>query len=85
MPLVYTDSMYCYNIFTNWMYSWAFKDWKKADNSPILNKELIETYFNLTQFSGYKIDLRWIKGHNKNKWNDLADQLATGKYKIKGD
>ena len=74
--------MYCYNTFTNWMYGWAFKDWKKADNSPVLNKELIETYFNLTQFNGYKIDLRWVKGHNKNKWNELADQLATGKYKI---
>lgn len=73
--------MYCYNTFTNWMYSWAFKNWKKADNSPIQNEELIKTYFTLAQ-QGYKIDLRWVKGHNNNKWNELADKLATGKIKL---
>ena len=27
---------------------------------------------------GYRIDLRKIKGHAGHKWNELADQLATG-------
>ena len=25
----------------------------------------------------YKIDWKWIKGHSNNKYNDLADDLAT--------
>ena len=27
---------------------------------------------------GYRIDLRKVKGHAGNEWNELADQLATG-------
>ena len=26
-----------------------------------------------------KIDLRKVRGHAGNKWNEIADQLATGK------
>ena len=28
---------------------------------------------------GYRIDLRKVKGHSNNQWNNLADELATGK------
>ena len=32
--------------------------------------------------SGLRINLKHIKGHNGNKYNELADNLATGKIKI---
>lgn len=60
------------------MWSWVQNNWCKKDNSPIKNKELIQEYYNLYQ-QGYRIQLNWIKGHNRNKWNELADQLANNK------
>ena len=29
--------------------------------------------------SGHRIDLRKVKGHAGEEWNELADMLATGK------
>ena len=84
VPLVLTDSKYCYNIFTDWIKKWKYNNWCKADGSPILNKELIMAFDDLTQ-QGYRIDLCWVKGHSVNKWNNLADKLATYEIKLQGD
>jgi ribonuclease HI len=79
-PVVYTDSAYCYNTFTNWMFSWERNGWAKADNKPIQNLDLIKEYFGLYQ-EGYRINLRLVKGHAGVEGNEIADALATGKYK----
>ena len=78
--IVCTDSAYCYNTFTTWMFSWARNNWTKSDNKPILNLDLIKEYFDLYQ-KGYRIELQLIKGHNGIEGNEIADALATGKYK----
>lgn len=78
VPLVYTDSSYALNTFETWMHKWADNGWLKSDNKQIKNIELIQAYYNHYQL-GYRIELRKVKGHSGNKWNELADQLATGK------
>lgn len=82
--LVYSDSAYCVNTFTKWMYGWERNNWLKSDNKPPENLELIQAYYKLEQ-QGFKINLQKIKGHAGNKWNELADQLATGKIILKGE
>ena len=59
------------------MFRWANNNWIKSDKKVPENLDLIQAYFNHYQ-NGYRIDLKKIKGHAGNKWNELADQLATG-------
>ena len=80
-PIVYSDSNYCVQTFNNWMFNWAENGWIKSDKKTPENLDLIQTYYEYYN-KGYRIDLRKVKGHSSNKWNDLADKLATGKISI---
>lgn len=77
-PIVYSDSAYCVNTFNTWMFSWVNSGWYKANKQQPENLDLIQAYYELW-LKGHRIDLRKVKGHAGNKWNELADQLATGK------
>lgn len=76
-PIVYSDSAYCVNTFNNWMFRWANNLWTKSDGKEPENLDLIKAYYDHCQ-KGYRIDLRKVKGHSGDKWNELADKLATG-------
>ena len=76
-PVVYSDSAYCVNTFNEWMFGWERKGWIKSDKKTPENLDLIQAYFDW-YMQGYRIDLRKIKGHAGEEWNELADQLATG-------
>lgn len=78
VPVVYSDSSYCVQTFNDWMFRWAQNNWIKSDKKKPENLDLIIEYYNWYQ-KGYRIDLRKIKGHAGHEWNELADQLATGK------
>lgn len=77
-PIVYSDSSYCVNIFNDWMFTWKKNNWLKGDNQIPKNLDLIKTYYDWYE-KGYRINLKKIKGHQGNKYNELADALATGK------
>ena len=77
-PTVYSDSSYCVNTFNDWMFRWAVLNWVKSDGKTPENLDLIQAYFEHYQ-KGYRIDLRKVKGHAGQKWNEMADGLATGK------
>lgn len=77
-PNVFSDSAYCVQTLTQWMYGWANRGWLKSDNKTPENLEIIKAYYNLEQ-QGYKINLYKIKGHAGAQWNEEADKLATGK------
>ena len=80
-PIVYSDSAYAVNTLTNWMFNWASNGWIKAtDKRPPENLDLIQAYYEWYQ-KGYRIDLRKVKGHANDKWNVMADGLATGRIK----
>jgi ribonuclease HI len=89
IPIVYSDSNYCVQTFNEWMFNWASNGWIKSDKKQPENLDLIQAYYDWYQ-KGYRIDLRKVKGHSGNKWNEVADKLATGKitpeevYKIYG-
>jgi ribonuclease HI len=77
-PVVYSDSNYCVQTFNEWMFGWARNGWVKSDKKTPENLDLIQAYFDWYR-KGHRIDLRKVKGHAGDKWNELADQLATGK------
>lgn len=78
-PIVYTDSAYAINTLTDWMFKWKQNDWKKADGNIPENLDIIQEYFNKWQ-QGYRIDLRKVKAHSTDKWNNIVDN-----YIIKGE
>ena len=80
VPIVYSDSNYCVQTFNEWMFNWARNGWIKSDKKVPENLDLIQAYYDWYQ-KGYRIDLRKIKGHAGHKWNEMADDLATGKIK----
>lgn len=82
IPEVYSDSMYSVNTLNEWMFNWAKNNWIKSDKKTPENLDLIQEYYKLYN-SGLRINLKYVKGHNGNKYNELADNLATGKIKIK--
>lgn len=79
-PIVYSDSSYCVNSFTNWINGWKANGWVRAGGKKLENLDLIQTYDMLRQ--EFKIDLRKIKGHNGILYNELADGLATGQISV---
>lgn len=78
IPIVYSDSNYCVQTFNSWMFNWANNGWVKSDKKTPENLDLIQAYYEWYQ-KGYRIDLRKIKGHAGQKWNEMADGLATGR------
>ena len=67
-----------FNLFTKWMFSWAKNGWKRSNGATPENFDLIQDFYNYWQ-QGYRIEFYWIKGHNKDFWNELVDKLATGR------
>ena len=78
-PVVYSDSMYCVNTFNEWIYNWERNGWKKSNGQAPENLDLLSQFY----YSDKMIEIKYIKGHAGNKYNEIADGLATGKYKIK--
>lgn len=76
-PIVYSDSSYCINTLTSWMFSWERNGWRKSDKQIPENLDLIQEYYDWYQ-QGYRIDLRKVKGHAGTEGNEIADQLAGG-------
>ena len=77
-PIVYSDSSYAINTFTQWMFMWQHRGWLKSDNQVPENLELIKAYYQLRE-DGYRIDLQKVKGHKGILGNEIADKLATNK------
>ena len=81
IPVIYSDSAYCINTYTIWMWTWERNGWIKSDNQIPLNLDLIQAYHKYWQM-GYRIELRKVKGHSGIKENEMVDGLATGKLSI---
>ena len=76
---IYTDSIYVKKGITEWMFNWKKNDWKTASKKPVKNKDLWIKLDKLCEKN--KVSWKWVKGHATNKYNNLADQLATSAIK----
>ena len=81
---LYTDSQYIVNaINKGWLNNWQKNGWKKADKSPVLNKELWLEIIEL--FNKHDVTVHWVKGHAENEYNNRCDQLAVAQTKKYAD
>jgi ribonuclease HI len=69
-----TDSGYVKDGITKWIEGWKRKDWKKADKTPVKNKDLWLELNRLNEF--HTVTWKWVKGHSGHRENEIADMLA---------
>lgn len=74
--IIYTDSKYFINaIDQGWLEKWKNNGWKKSDKKPVLNQDLWVVLDSSIRMSP-KINYKWVKAHNGNQGNEIADKLA---------
>jgi len=73
--IIYTDSIYVKNGITEWIIKWKDSGWKNSNKKPVKNKDLWVKLDNLCKKN--TVNWRWVKAHSTNKYNNLADKLAT--------
>ena len=66
---IYSDSKLCVQGINEWIYNWIKKDFK-----DIKNDDLWKIYLNISK--NHIINMIWVKGHNGDKYNELADTIA---------
>lgn len=71
---LFTDSQYVQKGITNWIHTWRRNGWISSSGSQVLNKELWIKLYALRQ--GLEVNWQWIRGHDGNEYNELADKLA---------
>ncbi|MFA6520184.1 MAG: ribonuclease HI [Candidatus Paceibacterota bacterium] len=72
---VFADSKYVILGITEWIFNWQKNSWRNAGKKPVMNRELWEELFALTQ--EFKIKWSYVKGHSGDKYNDRVDEIAT--------
>jgi len=70
---IFTDSEFWINVITKWAPSWEAKGWKKS-GGPIKNLDIVQEVYPLYQNSN--ATLTWVRGHEGDEGNELADQWA---------
>jgi ribonuclease HI len=70
---IYTDSEFWINVITKWSINWERNGWIKK-GGEIKNLDLVKVVCQLYRIS--EADLQWVRGHNKNEGNELADVWA---------
>jgi ribonuclease HI len=72
---VYTDSNLAVRTVNEWAAGWAARGWRRR-TGPVENLDLVRPLYELASRRP-EIELRWIKAHAGNRWNEYADSLAT--------
>ncbi len=71
---LFTDSNYVKNGITVWINNWIKNNWKNSKKMDVVNKDLWLELYDLN--NDYKISWNWVKAHENNKHNNLADKYA---------
>lgn len=69
-----TDSQYVRLGITKWIKAWQQRNWRRAGNKPVLNKDLWQRLQALNQT--HTVSWRWVKGHSGHAENEAVDRAA---------
>lgn len=73
--VVYTDSAYLHNCYTQkWYVNWERNGWKNSKKEKVANKELWERL--IKWFECPEVVFEKTKGHAGVEWNEYVDTLA---------
>jgi ribonuclease HI len=70
---IYTDSEFWINVITKWSLAWEKRGWKKP-GGEIKNLDIVKEACGL--FRQSQATLVWVRGHNNDPGNELADEWA---------
>ena len=70
---IYTDSEFWINVVTKWAPGWEAKGWVKK-GGEIKNLDIVQELYALFTLSNAK--LIWVRGHEGDEGNELADEWA---------
>lgn len=74
---IYTDSDYSQKSLTLWIDRWKKNDWRKSNNKPVENQDIIKKIDKYLQKYSGKINIQWVKAHTGQQDNNSkADKLA---------
>jgi ribonuclease HI len=71
--VIHTDSEFWINVITKWSLGWEANGWKKK-GGEIKNLDIVREVVPL--YRGSKARLEWVRGHNNDPGNELADHWA---------
>ena len=71
---IYTDSEFWINVITKWAPGWKANGWTKKSKGEIQNLDLVKELYEL--YCSSNVELVWVRGHNNNEQNELADEWA---------
>lgn len=73
---LYSDSRYLVDAFEkDWLAAWIRRGWRKADKSPVLNRDLWERLLRAKE--PHDVRFHWVEGHAGHPENERCDRLAT--------
>jgi ribonuclease HI len=81
--IIISDSEYGIKSYREWFYTWKDNGFKNYAKKPISNKDLILETYDAIQNSGKIIFFKWVKGHSKQSFNEMCDELAKNALNIK--
>ncbi len=70
---IYSDSEFWIKVITVWSLPWEANGWKKK-GGPIKNLDIVQEICPVYKASNAK--LVWVRGHNNDPGNELADEYA---------
>jgi len=76
---VHTDSQYVQLGITEWIHNWKLKNYRTAGKKDVQNKDLWIELDELRIKLPY-VQFQWVRGHNNNKFNEMADKLCNETY-----
>jgi len=72
---LFTDSTYLKRGVTEWLPKWLESGWKTAGKKSVKNRDLWQELEKAIEI--HDISWCWTKGHAGDRWNEVADQLAS--------
>lgn len=70
---IYTDSEFWINVITKWSLAWEKAGWRKK-GGDIKNLDIVQEVCPL--YRSANATLTWVRGHNNDPGNELADHWA---------
>ena len=72
--VLHTDSRYVMDGIMSWLANWKRRGWTTAAKKPVKNRDLWQALD--AEAAKHSIRWVWVKGHDGNPGNELADALA---------